>query len=47
MIAAVAGALEVSLLDLTTAVAEELRAVTSTPASVPAPASRASVALAA
>lgn len=47
MIAAVAGALEVSLLDLTTAVAEELRAVTSVPAAVPASASRASVALAA
>ena len=46
MIAAVAGALEVSLLDLTIAVAEELRSVTAT-TSASASASRGTFALAA
>jgi transcriptional regulator with XRE-family HTH domain len=44
MIAAVAGALEASLLDLTIAVAEELRTAATAPAAAPA---RAAVALAA
>ncbi|GAA1230691.1 transcriptional regulator with XRE-family HTH domain [Microbacterium phyllosphaerae] len=47
MIAAIAGALDTSLIELTSAVADELRQVTAAPASAAVPASRGAFALAA